>query len=477
MRYEWLVLTVTSIGTLMGGIDSRIIVVGLPTVAQQLHADPEQLVWVTQSYVLADTVCLLLVGRIGDLYGRVKMYNLGFMVFTIGSALSAFSADPFQLIGFRVFQGVGAAMIFTNSAAIIADASPTKSLGLMLGINQMTLRGGSMLGLTLSGLILSLVDWRGLFYVNIPIGIFGTIWAYKRLHEISTKQIEKKLDWPGFASFTVALSLILLGITFLGYGLSETSEAYSFLIIGFVLMGVFVRIESRAKSPLLDLRLFKIKIFALANIAQFLNSVTWTGLVLLLAFYLQIGLGYNALLAGVAIIPVDLVYLVTTLFSSKLSDKYGSRMLSTTGLVVNVIGFLALTAFSVSSSYLTIVIALVIFGLGNGLFNTPNTREIMSSVPPDRRGIASGLRSMMFNLGLTVSYGLVVVLITIGIPYGIFTQLLEGTAASPLVIAAARMEFVNGFRIAAFVLALITAAAIIPSWMRGPRVKPTLSPA
>ncbi|MHB8567743.1 MAG: MFS transporter [Nitrososphaerales archaeon] len=468
MKYEWVVLTVTTVGTIMGGIDSRIVVVGLPTIAQQLHADPEQLVWITQSYVLATTVCLLLVGRIGDLYGRVKMYNLGFIVFTAGSALSALAADSFQLIGFRVVQGVGAAMIFTNSGAIIADAAPAKSLGLMLGINQMALRGGSMLGLSLSGLILTFVDWRGLFYVNIPIGIFGTVWAYKRLREISVKDPEKKMDWPGFVSFTAGLTLILLGITFLGYGLQEAFEADSFLIIGSILIIIFVRVQSRTKSPLLDLRLFKIRIFAFANIAQFLNSLTWTGLVLMLAFYLQIGLGYSPLSAGLGIVPVDISYLFSTLISSRLSDKYGSKLLATSGLVVNTIGFVILATFAISTQYTEIVLLLAIFGVGNGLFNTPNTREIMSSVPPERRGIASGIRNLMFNLGLTTSFGVVIALITLGIPYNTFSQLLAGTATTSL----AKLEFVSGFRIAAFVFALIVAVAIIPSWMRGARVTP-----
>ena len=205
MEYKWTAVTVTTFGTVMGSLDQRIVVVGLPTVAHQLQAGPEELVWITQSYVLATTVCLLLMGRIGDVYGRVKMYNFGFIIFTLGSGLSALSQDSYELIGFRIVQGVGAAMIFTNSSAIIADASPVKDLGMMLGINQAGFRIGSMMGLTLSGLILSVVDWRGLFYVNIPIGIAGTIWAYLKLREISVKDVSKKMDWPGFGVFTVSL--------------------------------------------------------------------------------------------------------------------------------------------------------------------------------------------------------------------------------------------------------------------------------
>lgn len=466
MKYEWLVLTVTTVGTIMGGLDSRIVVIGLPTVAHQLHADPEQLVWITQAYVLATTVCLLMVGRIGDLYGRVKIYNWGFAVFTVGSGLCALAADPNQLIGFRVVQGIGAAMIFTNAGAIITDAAPIKSLGMMLGINQMSLRVGSMAGLTLSGLILTFVDWRGLFYVNVPIGIFGTIWSYKRLREISSREKAAKIDLPGFVSFTISLSMILLGITFLGYGLRNSDISYALLVAGFVLLGIFAKIESKSESPMLDLRVLKIRIFALANLAQLLNSITWTGLVLLLAFYLQIGLGYTPFQAGIGLIPVDIVFLISTLFSSRLSDRHGSKILATSGLAVNALGFLLLLTFSLSTSYFAIAAVLVIFGLGNGLFNTPNTREIMSSVPPERRGVASGIRSMMFNLGLTLSYGVVIVLITQGIPYAEFNQLLQGTIPSVSSLLA-RTEFLNGFRITSLVFAILVAFAIIPSWIRG----------
>lgn len=472
LKYEWAVLTVTSVGTIMGGIDSRIVIVGLPTVARQLHASPEELVWITQSFVLASTVCLLLVGNMGDIYGRVKMYNLGFLVFTIGSGLSAMSADPPQLIVFRVVQGVGAAMIFTNSGAIITDASPPKSVGFMLGVNQMVLKGGGMLGLTLSGLILSLVDWRGLFYVNVPIGILGTIWAYVRLRDISVKVTKTAFDWRGFLSFTSGLSLVLLGITFLAYGLSDALRAYIFLLTGSAMLLSFAWLESKSTHPFLDLKLFKIRVFAFANIAQFLNSLTWTGFLLILAFYLQIGLGFTPLDAGLGIIPTEVVFLIVTLVSSRLSDAHGSRYLATSGLVINTIGFAILSTFTVSTTYVEIALVLTLFGIGNGLFNTPNTREIMTSVPIDNRGIASGLRNMMYNLGLTLSYGVAVVLITIGIPYGSFNELLQGTTQQTA-LSLSKLEFVSGFRIASIVFALIVGLAILPSWMRGPRASTT----
>lgn len=450
----------------MGGLDSRIVIIGLPTVARQLHADPEQLVWITQAYILASTVCLLTVGRIGDMYGRVKIYNWGFVIFTLGSALCSLATNPSLLIAFRIFQGVGTAMISTNSGAIITDAAPVKSLGLMLGINQMTLRVGSMAGLTISGLILTFVDWRGLFYVNIPIGIFGTIWAYKQLREISVREKTTDIDIQGFVSFTVSLSMILLGITFLGYGMSDALISYALLAIGFVLLGIFGKIESRSKSPMLDLRIFRNRVFTLANIAQLVNSLTWTGLGLMLAFYLQVALGYSPFQAGVGLLPVDIVYFASTLFSSRLSDRHGSKILATSGLAISAVAFLAITTFSLSTTYISIAAILVVFGLGNGLFNTPNTREIMSSVPPERRGVGSGIRQMMFSLGLTLSYGIVIVLITQGIPYSVFSQLLQGTI-SPSLTTLAKTEFMSGFRTTSLVFAILMLITIVPSWTRG----------
>lgn len=449
----------------MGGIDSRIVIVGLPTVGQQLHADPEQLIWITQSYVLATTVCLLLVGRIGDMYGRVKSYNLGFVVFTLGSGLSAISGNALELIAFRVLQGIGSALIFANAGAIITDASKSGSLGMMLGLNQVALRGGSMLGLTLSGLILSVVDWRGLFYVNVPIGIFGTIWAYKNLREISTRDNVRLIDWYGFVSFTVGLSLVLLGITFLGYGMQHALLTYILLVAGLTVIAVFVKIESRSKSPLLDLRLFKIRLFAMGNLSQFLNSLAWTGIILLLAFYLQIALGYSAFRAGISLVPVDVAYLSSTLVASRLTGRFSSRYLSTTGLAINLLGYLFLSTFSSTTNYYQIALAISIIGVGNGLFNVPNAREVMRSVPPDRRGVASGLRNMMPNMAITLSYGLVIVLITAGISYSSLTDLLEGT--SSVLPGSTLQEFVTGFRIASISLAAVIATAIIPSWMRG----------
>jgi len=440
------------------------VTVGLPTISGQLHAGASEIVWITQAYFIASTTGLLLVGRISDIHGKVKLYNIGFIIFTAGSALCALSMNPYQLIGFRLIQGVGSGMLITNASAIIADASPKTELGMMLGINQTAFRVGNVVGLTLSGLILSVVDWRGLFYVNVPIGIFGTIWAQRRLREIGKKDPSKRIDWRGFGLFTTGLTFLLIAITYLSYGISGLTLGFAFLMIGLILLVFFIKSESRIPFPLLDLRLFKIKSFAMGNLAQLLNSLAWGGLVLILALYLEIGLGYTPLQAGLSILPLDVTYMIFSFVGGRLSDKYGSRILTTSGLFMISLSFFAMATFDAQTQFVEIALVLMIMGIGNGLFTPPNLKAIMGSVPPNRVGIASGFRNTMYNVGSTISYGLVVLLITIGTPYATFTQLLQGTAQHSLLMLS---QFLSGFRIAALVLGIINGIAILPSAIRG----------
>ncbi len=466
MEYKWTALTVTAVGVLMAGVDGRIVVIGLPAIAQQLHAGAEEVVWVTQSYLLASTICLLFIGRISDIFGRIKLYNIGFVIFTVGSALAAISLNSYQLIGFRMVQGVGAGIITTISSTIITDASPRNELGTMLGINHVAYRVGNLAGLTLSGLILSIVDWRGLFYVNIPIGIFGTIWAHRRLREIAEKDVSKKMDWIGLGTFSSGLTLILLAITYLSYGLSSYVEGFVLLSIGAVLMLVFIKIEFIASSPILDFRLFKIRVFAMGNIAQLLNSLAWNGIILLLAFYMQIGLGYSSLHAGLGILPLDACYLIFSLVGGRLSDRYGTRTLCTSGLLIMTLSFFFMSTFGPVTPYAEVTLILAAVGIGNGLFTAPNLKAIMGSVPANRTGIASAFRNTMFIVGYTASYGLIIMLLTLGIPYNSLSMLLQNVEPESIV-SLARLEFFNGFKIATLILAILEAVAIIPSAVRG----------
>jgi MFS family permease len=255
LKYKWTVLTVTTVGVLMAGIDSRIVVVGLPTVAASLHADAEQAIWFTQAYTLGSTVALLFIGRVSDIYGRVKVYSLGFAIFAAGSVLTALAPHPTWFILSRVFQGLGAAALFSNSAAIITDAFPADQLGLALGTNQIAFRVGSMTGLTISGLILSVLDWRFLFYVNIPVGVFGTLWANRRLKEISVRDKGAPMDWVGFVSFTVFITSVLLSLSLAAYGSGNLLAVLGLAVLASGCLALFVVQERRKERPLLDLGL------------------------------------------------------------------------------------------------------------------------------------------------------------------------------------------------------------------------------
>ena len=283
MKYQWVVLTVTTVGVLMAGIDSRIIMIGLPQVASALGADVEQAIWFTQSYVLGTTIALLLIGRISDIIGRVKIYSLGFAIFTLGSALTSVSRAPLQFILFRAIQGLGAGMLFANSLAIVVDATPKKQLGFALGVNQTAFRFGSMAGLTVSGLILSFLDWRALFYLNVPIGIFGTIWAHRRLKELAKLETGAKMDFLGFITFSISILTLLLALTYQAYGLSEELTVYCFLIISGISMVVFIVHEKKEVHPLLDFGLFRIREFTGGVIAQMLNAFAWGAMLLLIS--------------------------------------------------------------------------------------------------------------------------------------------------------------------------------------------------
>jgi EmrB/QacA subfamily drug resistance transporter len=470
MEYKWTALIVTIVGTTLSALSTRIVVIGLPTIASQLHVGAAELIWIGQSFLLIQVPLVLLVGRLSDIYGRVRLFNIGFILFTLGSALSALAQNGDQLIAFRVVQGAGGALLGTNSFAIMTDASPRNELGKFLGMTQTSFRFGSIVGLTLSGFILSFVDWRGLFYTSIPFGIVGLFLGYKLLREVSATDPERKIDWVGFGVFALGLTLALLAVTFLSYGLSGLYEGAILLAIGLVLIALFVKRESSISFPILDLKLFKNRVFAMGNVAASLNAVTWGMVTIILAFYLQIELGYSPLVAGLAIVPVEVTYLIASVVFGSLADRYGSRSLSSVGLAITGVTFLVMTSFSTMTSYWEIAVVLSVNGLGNGMFTSPNLRGIMGSVPAARRGVASGFQSTMFNVGFTSAYGLSVLFISFGIPYDKFTLLLQGTKAASSELFLAKSQFLAGFHIANLLLAVIAFFAVVPSLVRGSRM-------
>jgi len=475
MKYQWVVLTVTTVGVLMDGIDSRIVIIGLPQVAAALHADVEQAIWFTQSYVLVGTVVLLLIGRVTDIVGRVRIYTTGFAIFTIGSALTSLSQDPNQFILWRGLQGLGVAMLFINSVAMIVDSTPKKDLGLSLGINQIAFRLGAMAGLTLSGFILSFFDWRVLFYINIPIGLFGTFWAHHRLKEVAKVERRSPVDWLGFVSFSISITSFLLALTYDAYGLTEERVVYALLLVSVVTLLVFILQERRERYPLLDTSLLRIREFTGGVIAQLLNAVAWGAFLLLLSLYFQLILDMSPLAAGLAIIPFDIAFLVTGPLSGRLSDKYGHLPFTTAGLALSSLALLSFSTMTITTPVSLVIFHMMLVGVGMGLFVSPNISSIMSSVPEKRRGIASAFRATFFQVGYVISLNAAVLIMTLVVPYQTITFVIS--AINPITITASdKILFMKGLSTTYFWLAIVNVAAIPPSVLRGgSKYKPRIS--
>ena len=465
MKYKWVALTVTTVGVLMVGIDTRIVIVGLPQVAAQLHADAEQAIWITQSYVLANTVLLLLIGRLGDIFGRVRIYTVGFGIFTIGSALTSLGFDPISVIVFRAVQGVGAALVFTNSIAILTDATPKNELGFSLGVNQIAFRSGAILGLTLSGLILSFLDWRALFYINIPIGVFGTFWARRRLREAVALDRDAKIDWLGFALFTTFLLCLMIGLTLGAYSPSQFNTLFVLLFVGVIFLALFIIRSRRVAHPLVELSMFKIREVTGGIFAMFFNIITWTAVLLLLSLQFQLVLDMTPLEAGIRILPFEIAFLAVGPLSGRLSDRFNRMPFILSGLTLSTAALFLFATTNQNTPYLTLSIYMIIMGVGTGLFIAPNLRSVMGSVPELRRGIGSALFALFVNLGLTVSLNFAILIMSFTAPYDVITRIIS--AVNPLSISVVdRLLFVESLRNTYIAFGIINTFAIVASLLQ-----------
>ncbi|WP_382307166.1 MFS transporter [Herbiconiux sp. UC225_62] len=460
-RYKWVALSNTTLGMLMATINSSIVIISLPAIFTGIDLDPLQsgnisyLLWMLMGYMLVTAVLVVSFGRLGDIYGRVKIYNLGFVVFTVGSIALAF--DPFAggpgamwLIVWRLVQGVGGAMLFANSTAILTDAFPANRRGMALGINQVAAIAGSFIGLIVGGL-LAVVDWRAVFFVSVPIGVIGTIWSYKSLHEVGTKN-PGKLDWPGNLAFAVGLTAVLAGITYgiQPYGDSSTGWTNPWVLTaiigGLVVLAGFVVIELKSAAPMFEMRLFRIRSFAMANLAGLLASISRGGLQFMLIIWLQgiwlplHGYAYEdtPLWAGIYLLPITVGFLVAGPLSGILSDRFGARFFSTAGLLVTAASFVALLVIPVNFEYWQFAVITLVSGLGSGMFSAPNRTAIMNSVPANQRGSASGMAGTVQNAGTSLSIGIFFSLMIVGLAATLPQTLTQGLTAHGVPDAAAQ---------------------------------------
>jgi MFS family permease len=417
----------------MASINGTVTMISLPAIFRGINIDPftsfQYLLWILFGYSIVTATLLVSFGRISDMYGRVRLYNLGFAIFTAGSILLCLTPNQgdtgaLEIIAFRIIQGIGGAFLFSNSAAIITDAFPSDERGKALGINQVSALTGSLLGLILGGVLASL-DWRYVFLVSVPVGVIGTFWSYLKLKELARIQRNQKIDIFGNVTFGLGLTVLLIGLTYglLPYNGAVMGWANPWVIaalgVGAALLVAFPFIELHVSQPMFRLDLFKIKMFSAANLAGFLSSIGRGGVMIMLIILLQgiwlplHGYSYEStpFWAGIYMLPMMAGFLAMGPISGMLSDKYGARGFSTLGMVIVGLSFLALCSLPYDFSYLPFSITLFVMGTGSGMFAAPNTASIMNSVPEEHRGAASGMRATLQNTATTISTGLFFVII------------------------------------------------------------------
>ena len=444
VKYKWVALSNTTIGIFMATINGTITLISLPAIFRGIQLSPFQagsfvyLLWILMGFNIVTATLLVTFGRLSDIFGRVKLFNLGFAIFTAGSILlfitpGTGTTAALLLVIFRIIQGVGAAFLFSNSSAILTDAFPSHERGKALGINQVAALGGSFIGLILGG-ILSIYNWRYVFLVSVPVGLIGTFWSYWKLKETAIIKKDQKIDYIGNLTFGSGLTIALIAITYglLPYGNSTTGwanpEVIAALSVGVFLLVLFPFVEMKVKQPMFRMSLFRIRAFAAGNLSSLLSAVGRGGVMLMLIILLQ-GIwlplhGYQYAVtpfwAGIYMIPMTLGFLVMGPLSGWMSDKYGARVLSTIGMVIVAVAFFVLSTLGPDFNYWLFGITLFLMGAGNGMFSAPNTAAIMNSVPADSRGAASGMMTTLMNAGMTASLGLfftiVLLSLTVNLP-------------------------------------------------------------
>jgi EmrB/QacA subfamily drug resistance transporter len=400
----------------MASLDRNIVIIALPSISNELHTSLITLVWIAIGYWVVTASMLLTFGRLADMFGRVKLYNLGFALFTIGSGLCCISQTGEQLIVFRIIQALGAAFIFSNSSAILSDSFSESERGKALGINQISIVVGSVMGLVIGGALTSYFGWRSIFWINIPIGIFATLWAFSKLKELGTIKKEK-IDWLGNLLFAGGLILLLLGITFGSFNLLNIYEIIMFILAGISLLVLFYKNEKKVSFPMMDLSLFKLRLFTSSNIAIFFNSLARGAFTFVMVFYLQgPTMLLNPLDSGIYLIPVSLALAIVAPLTGWFFDKYRSQIIPQTGLIVSAIGFILLATLGSKISYTEAILPLALIGAGMGIFTSPNRATIMNAVPPNRRGVAAGISTTLVMTGSAFSIGLVFLIFSTLLP-------------------------------------------------------------
>jgi EmrB/QacA subfamily drug resistance transporter len=462
-HYKWWALSCTSLGMLLATINSGTLIIALPDLERSLHTALLSLVWVILAYMIASTVLVLTCGRLSDLFGRKRAYVLGFVVFAAASLGAGFAADGTQLILWRILQGVGAAFLFANASALVTDAFPREQLGVAMGTNTMVAAIGLVLGPVLGGALVA-ISWHWVFWFNVPLALAGSLWGGLVLHELAKPDQVRGFDPFGTIAFVLGLTGLVYGIS--RGGLSGWSDPLVIggLVAAALLLPLFVWIEHRGRAPMLDLTIFRNRMFAAATGAAFINGLSRFALMFVFVFYFQGAQGDDPITAGIKLTPLALGMLISSPLAGAWADRRGSRTLAALGMIVTAVGLAGMTLLEVHSPYWLSTVWLFVVGVGSGMFNSPNTAAMMGTVPAQRRGIAAGARMMLQNTGAILSIAFVLAVITAAVPKDVLFQIFSGLASG--LSDAQLAPFIHNMHTALWVLAAVSLVGAGVSLMR-----------
>jgi EmrB/QacA subfamily drug resistance transporter len=412
---------------LLATINSGTLIIALPDLERSLHTSLLELVWVILVYMIASTVLVLSAGRLSDQFGRKQAYIGGFVLFAIASLGAGFAGSGTQLILWRILQGIGGSFLFANAAAIVTDAFPREQLGLAMGTNTMVAAIGLVIGPVLGGALVA-ISWHWVFWFNVPFGLAGSAWAALILHEITGRSEDTSFDALGTITFLIGLTGLVYGISKGGISGWGSSSVIGSLIAAAVLLPAFVLIERHQRAPMLDLSIFKNRLFSAASAAAFTNGLARFALMFVFVFYFQGVQGDSPILAGIKLAPLALGMLISSPAAGVWADRRGSRGLSVLGMLVQAVGLALMTTLGRDTTYIASGIYMFIVGIGSGMFNSPNTAAMMGTVPAHRRGIAAGARVLVQNTGAVISIAFVIAVVTSSVPKSVLFAVFSGLA-------------------------------------------------
>ena len=449
-HYKWWALSCTSLGMLLVATNSGTLVIALPDLERALGTSLLELVWVILAYMIASTVLVLSAGRLSDLFGRKNAFVAGFLVFAVASLGAGFSADGTQLILWRIVQGVGGAFIFANGPAMVTDAFPKEELGLAMGTNTMVAAVGLVLGPVLGGALVA-ISWHWVFWFNVPLALAGAAWSALILRELARRDTIRGFDLAGTVTFVCGLTGLVYGISRGGISGWDDSLVLGSLIAAAVLLPLFVLIEHHGRAPMLDLTIFRNRMFAAATGAAFINGLSRFALLFVFVFYFQGAQGDDPITAGIKLAPMALGMLVASPLAGIWADRHGSRALAALGMLVSAAALALMTTLQADSPYWQSMLWLALVGIGSGMFNSPNTAAMMGTVPVQRRGIAAGVRTMLQNTGAVISIAFVLAIVTAAVPQSVLFKIFSGLAAG---LSGAQLDpFIHNMHTALWVLA------------------------